>query len=267
MNNKTIIFGLIFSVVAFCICPMCLVFLFFTVDQLDNAILREWAGLLMFMAMCGAPLVLFGGVVVWQLWHISRTRTVGRRLAEAMGLEPLNQADKLAAIWHGGEHQDHRFAIAPVGSKYRYYGVERSRTGVQLLLRIVMAVQVSEPMGIVVYRGLGSGSKNPQNFDEAFDQENADRLTGEAQAAMFEFVQKGYRTGLSGVTLRLDKGTRNLRLRDRATVPEKLMPPEVLSDTHVIMVHDHPDTTILPDGLQTLLDEMAAIARLVEESD
>jgi hypothetical protein len=266
VNRKTIIFGLIFFVVTLCVCPICFAFLFFVVGELDNATLREWAGLLAFAAMCGIPLLFFLVVAGWQLRHILRTRTVGRRLAGAMGLEPLNQANKLAAIWHGGEHQGHRFAIAPFGVRDRANTLGSNRTGTQFVLRIVMAIQVSEPLGVVVYRGPDGASRNPQNFDEAFDQENAGRLTGEAQTAMFEFVQKGYRTGLVGVTLRLDKGTRDLRLRDRATAPEKLLAPEVLPDANVILVHDHADTTISTEGLRALLDEMAAIARLVEKS-
>ena len=80
-------------------------------------------------------------------------------------------------------------------------------------------------MEIIVYGGDKGVIKNPQNFTEAFETENGDLLNKEAQELMFTFVEKGYRTGLSGITFRVNKGTRNLRLGDRATAPkgEKLL--------------------------------------------
>jgi hypothetical protein len=266
VNSKNILIILAVFVLMTCVCPICVAFTFVGIENIGGESLRDAATMLFLAVLCFVPLslaVVGGG---WQLWYTFRSRVAGRRLAEALGLTPLNESPKQMAIWYGGEFQGRPFAIKPIGTTYRYYGMDRSRTGVNFLLRIVMTVQTPRPLGVVVYRGATRAKANPQNFDDAFDQQNADRLSAQAQAALFEFVQKGYRTGLTGVTFRMNKGARNLRLRDRVTAPDGLLAPEALPDAPVILVHDHPDTTISGEELQALLADMAAVTRAVEAS-
>lgn len=266
MNAKNVVISLLVFVVIACVCPVCIAAVLFGLESLGNESLRDTFGILFLAGLCSVAVVPALGGAFWRLQHTFRSRVAGRRLAQAMGLQPLNQSTKQPAIWYGGEHQGRRFAIKPVGSTYRYYAQERSRIGVRFYLQIIMEVLVSEPMGATIYRGIKGASKNPQNFKEAFTLESVGRLAGTAQAAMFDFVQKGYPTGMSGLSFRFNKGTRNLSLRDRATVPPGMLAPEIWPDVSVILVHDHPDTGISPEQLRAFLDEMAAVARAIEES-
>ena len=261
MNNKPILITLLIFFVAVCICPLAIALLFLIGESLDSQ-----SGLTTFflLALCAIPLVLAIAGFVWQIRHILSSPKAGRRLAGELDLEPLNEASKEMGIWYGGQFDKRPIALKPYGSPYRYYAAERSRTGVRFYLRLVMAVNVPEPLGVVVTRGTQRASRNPTSFHDAFDLENAAYLTPEVQEALFAFVAKGYPTGITGVTLRFSKGFRNLRLCDRATAPEGLLGDEVMPEATVILVHDHPDTTIKKEAVQYLFNDLATLAYKIE---
>ena len=266
MNSKSVIISLISFVFIVCVCPICFSTVYFGLESTGNETLRDAFGYLVLAGLCIVPLslALIGGGL--KIADSIRSRGAAGRLARVMGLTPLNQTTKQMAIWYGGRHNQRNFAIKPYGSTYRYYAAERSRTGVRFYLQIIMEVKVPQPMDVMVKRGARRASKNPQNFEEAFDTTNGNKLTAEAQVAMFDFVQKGYRTGFTGTDIRFSKGTRNLHLYDRTAAEVGALDPEVLPDAHVILIHDHPDTAISADTLQSLLDDMAVVAHTIEAS-
>ena len=266
MNNNRVIIGLISFVVIACFCPVCCSIVLFSLETIGSDTLQETFASLALAALCIVPigLALIGGG--WKIAHIFRSKGAGGRLAQAMGLIPLNQTTKQMEIWYGGQHNQRDFAIRPYGLTYRYYAAERSRTGVKFYLQIIVEVKVPQPLDVMVKRGVQKASKNPQNFEEAFETTNAGKLTGQARAAMFDFVQKGYKTGLTGSTLRFSKGRRNLQLYDRASAKVGALAPEVLPDAHVVLIHDHPETTISADTVRSLLDDMVVVAKAIEAS-
>ncbi|RME70581.1 MAG: hypothetical protein D6784_16495, partial [Chloroflexi bacterium] len=210
MDKKTVAISLIGFVIFVCICPWVIALIYMGIQNLDNRNLRDLFGGLFMALVCLGPIFLAVVGAGWQIRHIVRSRRAGERLAQTLGLQPLNEAEHKMAVWYGGEHQGRRFAMKPFGTAYRYYAMERSRTGVRFQLRIAMEVRMVEPGGILVRPKAGRGVKNPQTFDDTFEQQNAAGLSAEARTALLEFVQKGHRTGLSGVSLRFSKGTRNL---------------------------------------------------------
>lgn len=266
MENKTIFIIIGILVFSICIFPVGIALLFFIFKSLDNQSLGGTLQILCFSALCIIPVLAAIAALGLQLVQTLRAPNAGGRLAGEIGLSPLNESPKAMGVWYGGDFDKRRIAIKPFGSTYRYYSMDRSRTGVNFNLRLVMEVRLPAPLGIIAYRGSSGASRNPQNFSEAFEVENAEKLSEEARAALFEFVQKGYRTGFHGVNLRFSKGYRNLWLRDRATAPEGLLGDMVMPDAAAILVHDHPDTGIDKEYLLELLNDMATVCYAIEKT-
>ena len=253
MNNKPVLITLLIFIFTICICPFVIALFYLVGESFNSGTFSTF----FLLALCAVPLVLAIAGFIWQIRHILTSPQAGRRLAAELDLEPLNEAPKEMGIWYGGQFDKRDIAIKPHGVPYRYYAAERSRTGVRFYLRLVMAVKVPEPLGVVVTRGTQRASRNPTSFHEAFDLENAEMLSPEVQEALFAFVAKGYPTGITGVTLRFNKGFRNLRLCDRATAPEGLLGDEVLPEAAVVLVHDHPNTTVKKEAVQDLFNDLA----------
>lgn len=267
MNTRTIAIALAAFFMMACVCPLCGAFAIVTLDSLDNRTLAQGLQFLFLALLCAVPLLLAVAGLIWQVVYALRAPQSARRLAEPLGLQPLNQAGRQLDIWYGGNYHGRSIATRPLGNAYRYYALDRSRTGVRFALRIVMALQPAVPLGVVVHHGSGrAASRDPMRFEDVFEADNDGRLSPAVQAAMLDFVQKGYPTGITGVTLRISKGTRNLRLCDRATAPAELIRPEILPAAAMILVHDHPDVTISADSLRALLDDLAVVAGAIEQS-
>lgn len=267
MNSRTIAIALAGFFMMACVCPLCGALALVGFDSLENRSLAEGLQILFLALLCGIPLLLAVAGLLWQIVYALRGPQSARRLAELLGLQPLNQAGRQINVWYGGDYHGRPITIRTLGRTYRYYAIDRSRTGVRFTLRIVMGVGGKTPLG--VFAGHASGraaSRDSQRFEDVFETDNADRLSPAARAAMLDFVQKGYPTGITGVTLRLSKGTRNLRLYDRAAVPDGLIEPGFLPDAAMILVHDHPDVTIAADSLRALLDDMTVVAGAIEQS-
>lgn len=218
--------------------------------------------LLGFFLICLVPVAAMVGSLIWSVRNNTLSRRSGQRLAAAMGLQPLNKSPNGMAVWYGGWHAGHEFALRPFGKTERQPGFPTSAT---FWLRIVMAVYLPEPMGINVLPGPKVASGNPKDINEAFRSEYLDRLPESVREAMFDFVRKGYPNGLSGTTYRLSKGARTLLVHDRATAPDWLgLDPFVLPEATVVVIHDHYDMRINRDASEALMDDLAAVARMIE---
>ncbi|GAB4581707.1 MAG: hypothetical protein Fur0022_44570 [Anaerolineales bacterium] len=178
-----------------------------------------------------------------------------------MGYVQLNPASHIPKTWFGGTHQGRNIAITTFGSTYRYYTDGRSHVGVRFTLRIALEVQTPEIPGLNVARSPKQGI--PQTFEEAFDAQGGGHLSRAAREAMLAFIYKGYSTGLKkDLSARFTPGIRNLTYRSRAGCPE--IPPEILPQTSMILIHDHPDAGLSPERFRTLLDELTAVAQAIE---
>ncbi len=264
MNKKSLIMGLVTFIILPCCCVVPFSFLVTSpaVSSQLNDLLNSEAFIL--TSCCGFFLCMTALTVVL-VSNTFRSQRAAVQLAEEMGLAPLNQTDKPVTTWHGGEAQGYRFGIKTVGFISNYYLEGRRRRSVSFYLRIVLALNVPDPLEMDVYRSYEDGSKT-DSFEKAFPiREKGQKLTSSAQQAMLDFVKKGYPTGFrKGGSLRFSPGARNLRLLDRADAPEGLLADEVFGETAVILVHDHPNAiSVTPDQLQTLLAEMIEVANTI----
>ncbi|GAB4543035.1 MAG: hypothetical protein Kow0063_35720 [Anaerolineae bacterium] len=227
--------------------------------------LQSAAEALLVLLLCLGSVGLLGGSLAWQLYAYRQSRRVAVRLASALGLAPLHDAADPVQAWYGGVHAGRPFAIRTYARRERSYAGGDYTTSARFWLRVVMAVQ--SPPGVTVAPGPGLRAGQVAQPGDAFQMDGLAQLPPAAQAAMFEFVQKGYPTGLVGTTLHTHKGARSLALCDRAAPPEWLsLEPAVLPDAAGVLVHDHTNTALNAAGMQALLDDLAAVARAIEQS-
>ena len=266
-RNRTLIIVLVFAMF-FCVCPMCFGFGYTGLTSLAPEV-AEWLPGVFFALFC--VFGVGGGVLmlIWQVWHHTRARGAARRLAEAMGLQPLNEVKHPLNVHYGGEHAGRAFALRVTPHISRAYsGVqERSTIQVRYEMQFLMSLKLATPQGVMVEnvaRVLGQG----ETFGELLQGQNVERLNSTAQAALVEFVRKGYATGISPTTLRLSKGLRRVLLCDRSVVDEQShsVAPQVLADTAVVLVHQHVDPLISQRDVLAQLDDMAQLAAALEQS-
>jgi hypothetical protein len=172
------------------------------------------------------------------------------------------------AIWYGGERRGRRFALKPFGTSYRYFALGRSRAGARFQLRILVEVEAAV-QDVDVAPNLEQATEAGETFAALFEGKNAAWLSHEARAAMVAFAQKGHPTGLNPKTLsiRVSPGRRRLRLCDRETaVAELNLPPSLLANAPLLLIHDYPDTTLPAEEARKLLDELTAVAQAIEAS-
>ena len=230
-------------------------------ENLLSMLIEAFQTLLLVAFFCGFPLLTIGSIIYSAAVNLTRNRLSHQKLAQAFQLPQLNPADHILKTWYGGFHRDRAMAITTFGSTYRYYSGDRSRVGVRFTLRIVMEVRVTESPGLLVARKSHKGI--PQNFEEAFDQQNAQFLSPAAREAMLAFVYKGYPTGIKkDLSMRFTRGTRILTFCPR-TGAEKF-PAEVLPNASMILIHDHLEAGLSPEKFHALLDEMSAVAQALE---
>lgn len=265
MNRKTIAVVLTLFVVIPCACAGLLIagsYVTSANDPLQNAL-----ELLLILLFCLGPMGLLAGALAWQISYYVRSRRVGQRLAGALGLAPLNAATSPLETWYGGIYEQRPFALKPCARLERSYAGGDYTTSARFWLRLVLAVQVPQPFGITLGPGPGLRKGRVEGAADAFQEVPFARLPAEVQTAMLDFVQKGYPTGLSGVTLRTSKGARSLVLFDRAAPPEWLpLAPEVLPAAMVVLVHDHQNTTLSAEQARALLADLAAVAGTIEQT-
>lgn len=210
---------------------------------------------------CCFPLLIIGGILYSTYINLAHNRLAHQKLAQALGYVQLNPANHILKTWFGGLYQNRAVAITTYGSTYRYYSGDRSRVGVQFILRIAMEVQTDEIPGLLIRRTQQKGI--PQTFEDAFEQHHAGFLSHAARNAMLAFVYKGYPTGLNkALAIRFVSGIRNLTYRPRAE--GDVLPPEVLPHARMILVHEYPDAGLSPEKFRALLDDMCAVAQAIE---
>lgn len=266
MNKKKLLIPLIVFLIIACLFPLLFAAVFFVLESAGAG--EDLIGLFFFACCIGGPVLLTLAVLGGQLWATAQSRRAGGRLAAALGLQPANQAERPMALWYGGEQRGRRFALKPFGTPYRYFALGRSRAGARFQLRILMEVQ-APVKGVDVSPIPEKAPAEGETFAALFAGKNAAWLSDEARAAMVAFAQKGHPTGLNLKTLaiRVSPGRRRLRLCDRETAVADLnLPPSLLANAPLLLIHDYPDTTLPAEEARTLLDELTAVAQAIEAS-
>ncbi|WP_129676961.1 hypothetical protein [Candidatus Chloroploca sp. Khr17] len=202
----------------------------------------------------GLPLFVVAGLG-WTLWDNWQSRQVARHLAGVLGLEPLHNAPNLMQQWYGGWLHGRAFGLKPVVFLSRSYDGAHHRSSFQatFYLRMALAVNIPQPLNVTVERTHNDHSATT-SLSTAFPTlEHGERLPHRAQDALLHFVQQG---------------DRNLRLLDRAAVPDALMPPEILTDAIIVLIHDQArPRSMTPTALEVLLNELSMVAAGLEEAD
>ncbi len=212
------------------------------------------ANINVFLFIGGVVLLSILAVAAWYyLYRMPRDQNAPHRLGEEMGLEQLNEGSRRVPVWYGSRFHDHDFAMTYANLRYGNYGPKPQRTveDVKLSLRLALALNVDEPQDIVAYFQHGRDHEPgvlPEDFEEAFDRRNTDRLSQASRDALLAFTQ--------------NHGS--LRLRDRATGPAALFVPEALPAAQVVLVHDRPGYKQTPQQVDSLLEAMLQVAQQLE---
>ncbi|MEZ4516017.1 MAG: hypothetical protein R3C44_03970 [Chloroflexota bacterium] len=223
--------------------------------------------LIWFAFLCVLPMVLFAGAIVWLIRYNAQARLSGQELATRLGMPPITESKDPQQVWYGGEHNGREVAFRPVAKRERSYSGSGYTTSTRFWLQIAMAVQGIEPLKSVVISGRSVSADPDQSFEDVFTTDDPNLVSAEAQVAMLEFVRKGYPTGLTGTTFRMNKGIRSLALYGRAEVPDGLaISADVLPKAPALLLHDHYDSTLSAEAFGALLDDMVIVAQAVESS-
>lgn len=249
LKNKTILIILaVFLLLCGCIVPL---FSLAVTLPPENGLRQAVLTLFWLTGCLGLPLFGVAGLG-WTLWDNRRSRQVGHKLAEALGLAALNDETNLLRRWYGGQHNGRSFAIKPVVFATRSYDGFRHRSsiGTVFYLRLVLAVNLPRPLNVTAER-THSDRGAVTTLAEAFPHlENEGRLGGFSRQALLSFVQNG---------------NRNLRLLDRAAAPAALLGPAALPEATVILIHDQPRVTAVTAAtFGVLLDDLSAVAAALE---
>ena len=267
-KNRTLIVVLVIGVLSLCVCPLCFGFGYTGVTSLAPEVANWLPGVLLALfCVFGVG----GGVlmIVWQVWYHIRARGAARRLAQAMGLQPLNEANHPLNVHYGGEHAGRAFALRVTPRISRAYSGVQERTTVQVdyEMQFMMSLKLATPQRVLV-ENVARMQGNGEAFGELLQGQNAERLNSTAQAALVEFVRKGYPTGLRAATLRLDRGLRRVLLCDRSAVDEQShrFAPQVLTNSAVVLIHPHREPLISQREALAVLDDMTQLAAALEQS-
>jgi hypothetical protein len=261
-RTKTVLIILL-ALVAPCVCATPLIAL----AALPQEIAREVGVPLMLGLICCAVPLLALFVLGWIGLDLLRARQVSGRLAEELGWRPLTPAEKPINRWHGGQHRRQVMAFKTTISSARSWQGSGYTVSYHAGLRIVTAV--NNPRLIEVGLQRRAADRSPTtSFAQAFPGgENDDQLSARSQQALIDFVAKGYPTGLRGRVYRANSGTRNLLLQARARVPATILPPEILPEAAIVLIHNYPDATAVTTAeFRELLDELDAIAAALEQA-
>lgn len=196
-------------------------------------------------------------VLAWVAWYYfyrkPRDQNAPHRLGKEMGLRQLNEGSRDTPVWYAGRYADHDFGLTYANLRYGSYGPKHARTveEVILSLRVAVALNVAEAQDIIAYfhhgRPYEPGLK-PEDFEDAFDRRNTDRLNQQSRDALLYFTQN----------------YGSLRLRDRATAPAALFADEALAGAQVVLVHDRRGYKQSPEQVYVLLDALVEVAKHLE---
>ncbi|MCI0549914.1 MAG: hypothetical protein L0287_03080, partial [Anaerolineae bacterium] len=215
---------------------------------MDAGNLQDILGIFFWVSICCLPVLVIGGLIYSTVVKLGQ-RSAHEKLGKALGFNPLNRADNVQLVWYGGQVQGRDVAMNTFMSTHSYYALERTRRGFNTELRITLAVHVKEPLGVIAYHNQKTNS--PQTFEDAFILEQG-QLSAAAREAMLAFAFRGHKTGLRrDLRFGFMRGTRDLRLVDRASAPKGLLGDEILTDAKTILVHDLPYVDISPTELKS----------------
>lgn len=212
------------------------------------------------LACCCGGLALMVVVAVggFAVFKIIRGKNAGKKLAESMGLTPLNQTDQVKEQWYGGSHNERRFAIRPVPHVKWKYVNGRRHNDVTYYMGIVLEAKPATPLGFVA---ICDREQTPSTvgFVDAFNVSGTEAPSDAAKAAMLQFVQKT-----------VDKGDQGFALyvADSALFSEQmhihLMPSQTLPDVAAVLITHHENVNLTPEQLQSTLADLERIAEALE---
>lgn len=213
--------------------------------------------------LCGVPLFIIGVVILSAAANLKQ-QTAHQRIAQQAGFQVIQQESNVQRTWYGGFHNGRRVAIKVITIPYRTLGGDSgSRVGVRMTLRIVMEVDPENPDGLQVQSK--ETKKIPATFEEAFTEKGIP-LPRAARDAMLAFIYLGYPAGISkDLSLRFSRGIRNLILSERKTVEKNILPENILPDAKAVLIYNHLIAEPSLAEFNTLLTELDAIARAVED--
>lgn len=215
--------------------------------------------------ICVLPLILLAVAIGWQIQSNRRSRQAGAIFAAHTGLVPLSADTNPLMVWFGGDYQGRAVAVKPFAKAERIPDASGGTTSARFWMRVVMEVQLPQPLGFQVVPGPGVERGRIEQPQDALASEHLGRLSHSVREAMLLFVRKGYPTGLVGTTYRTSPGARSLALYDRDAVPAGLqIPDDVLPDAVAVLIHDHSDTVFAKDTAYQLLDDLSQVAMAIE---
>jgi hypothetical protein len=188
-------------------------------------------------------------------------------LAADLGWQALTPDAKPIDVWYGGQHRRQTMAFQTTRYSQRSWeGSGGYAVSYHVSLRIVTAVNNPRLVDVGVQRR-PTDRAAATSFAQAFPgRENDEKLRARSQQALIDFVAKGYPTGLRGRIYRAAPGTRNLLLQARAQVAATILPPEILPEAAVVLIHNYPDATaVTTEEFRELLDDLAAVAAALEQ--
>lgn len=203
-----------------------------------------------------------GGVTlaVWLVRSAWKKRNAARDLAARVGFSPLNPFDGRPQDWFGGVVYGRRVAIGLAVVRSPYPRLFQQSTP---YLRVVVDVVMRQPLDVLVLRHHHDTS-SLHRFEEAFRVERGDLLNAEARRALLAFVRLGHSERAKKRRQHPGPNARNLRLARRSALSEELLPANVMPESRMILMHDHPRLGLTADQFGQLLAEMAEIAGVVE---
>lgn len=212
---------------------------------------------------CVFPLVTIG-LLIYQFVTSLNQRKAAQKLAETMGLAPLNESSHFTNVWYGQVKKGRKFAIKPIVRLQRSHsGHDGRRNTLKVTLRVAVPVNMPRPEAINLYHTIKKGI--PPTFDEAFSGEGAEKLTPAGRTTLLAFIHKIYPIGLSkDLNFRLRSRTRHLHLAQRGAASTALIAQGVLADAPAVLIHDHLNPNISPADLQQLVADLTAVATALE---
>jgi hypothetical protein len=203
---------------------------------------------------------LFLGTVVLAIWLV---RTAWKtRSAARVGFSPLNPFEGKQQDWYSGVVYGRRVAIRMVVLRNPYPGAFRKT---KPYLQVVMDVVMRQPLDTLAVRHHHDTS-SLHRFEEAFRVELGDLLSPDARKALLDFVRLGYPERARKRRQVPGPNARNLRLAKRTALPQDLLPANVMPDSRMVLIHDHPRLHPNADQFGLLLQEMAQVAGAVEDA-
>lgn len=204
------------------------------------------------------------GVIALAIWIVRtaiKDRAAASVLAKRIGFTPLNPFEGKQQDWFHGVVARHRVAICVVKLRTPHHPLRQSSR----FLRVVMDVPVREALELrAVRHHLDSSSIH--RFEEAFRVEGNALLQASTRDALLQFVRLGnppqrYQFGKTP-----GPNARNLQLLRRASAGGMGIPANLMLDSRMLLIHDHPCLHLGADEFAGLVHQMSEVALAVESN-